>query len=226
MSGPVLPLDHLWSLCVEEWGYLLLAGLALAVRRWHAGASIVILAIAALCAVNGVIQSSFGWTYRDVYWRTDVRIASIFISCGLYLILRNRAVPAYLPIVAGVLGTALQAQFFPDEVKYTIGTMFLAVAVATIDSAPQFAIRILASKPLTQAGLWSYSIYLWQQPFTKLLHDWPIPINLMLVLAAALTSFYVVEQPARRYLRDVWANRALEKRTERAKTVANGAERS
>lgn len=216
MSGPVLPLDHLWSLCVEEWSYLFLAGLALAVRKWSFRASVAILLIAALSALNGVIQTSLGLTYRDVYWRTDVRIASIFMSCGLYLILRNRAVPSYLPIVAGLVGSALQAGVFPDTVKYTIGTMCLAISIATIDSAPRLAIRALASKPLTQAGLWSYSIYLWQQPFTKLLHDLPIAVNLALILAAALTSFYFIEQPARRYLGGAWADRSLKKRADQS----------
>ena len=207
-SGGTLVLNHLWSLCVEEWAYLFLAILALATRRWNLRAARIILAIAALCAINGLVQSWFGLDYRAVYWRTDVRIASIFVACGLYLILCRRNVPAYVPIVAGLLGGLLHTYLFPDVVKYTLGTFLLGVSVATIDTAPRLAVQILSSKPLTLMGLWSYSIYLWQQPFTKVMHLWPLPVKLALTMAAALASFYVVEQPARRYLKRVWADRS------------------
>jgi peptidoglycan/LPS O-acetylase OafA/YrhL len=206
MSGPVLVLDHIWSLCVEEWAYLFLAALALLTRRWNVKAAPIILGIAAICAVNGIVQTLLGGTYRDVYWRTDVRIASIFVACGLYLILRERRLPDYFPLVVGLLGAAFHSFIFPDMVKYTVGTFFLGLSVATIDTAPRFAIRILSSKALGLAGLWSYSIYLWQQPFTKVM-DGPWPVKLLLLMAAALTSFYLVEQPSRRYLKRVWANR-------------------
>jgi peptidoglycan/LPS O-acetylase OafA/YrhL len=209
MGGPVLPLDHIWSLCVEEWAYVSLALLALATRRWSLRASSLILAIAAFCAINGIIQTVVGGSYRDVYWRTDVRIASIFISCGLYLIMRTRSFPKYLPILAGLIGVMFHSPLFDDVVKYTVGTFFLGVSVATIDQAPRLAINILSSRPLTLAGLWSYSIYLWQQPFTKVMHSWPWPVKFVLLMAAALASFYLVEQPARRYLKRVWANRSL-----------------
>ena len=211
MGGPVLPLDHIWSLCVEEWAYVCLALLALVTRRWNVRAASVILAIAAFCAINGIMQTLMGGTYRDVYWRTDVRIASIFVACGFYLVLRNRSVPHYLPILAGLIGVMFHSPLFDDMVKYTVGTFFLGISVATIDQAPRLAMKVLSSRPLTIAGLWSYSIYLWQQPFTKLMPGWPWPVKLALLMAAALASFYLVEQPARRYLKRVWANRSLPK---------------
>jgi peptidoglycan/LPS O-acetylase OafA/YrhL len=222
VSGGTLVLNHLWSLCVEEWAYLFLAMLALATRRWDLPATRIILAIAALCAINGLVQSWFGLDYRAVYWRTDVRLASIFVACGLYLVLCNRNVPAYLPIVAGLLGGMFHTYLFPDVVKYTIGTFLLGVSVATIDTAPRFAVRLLSTKALTLMGLWSYSIYLWQQPFTKVLHAWPIPVKFGLTMAAALASFYVVEQPARRYLKRVWADRDGSKRSVEPVIVQGG----
>jgi peptidoglycan/LPS O-acetylase OafA/YrhL len=221
-GGPVLPLDHLWSLCVEEWAYLFLALFALAARRWSLRASTLILAVALICAINGIIQTEMGGVYRDVYWRTDVRIASIFVACSLFLILRERSVPSYLPIVAGLLGTLFHTYFFPDVVKYTVGTLLLATSVATIDSAPRFAISVLSSRPLTMMGLWSYSIYLWQQPFTKVIRHSPLPLKLGLVMVAALTSFYFVERPARRYLKRVWADRSLRKGKVEPEIVAGG----
>jgi peptidoglycan/LPS O-acetylase OafA/YrhL len=222
VSGGTLVLNHLWSLCVEEWAYLFLALLALMTRRWNLRAAHIILAIAGLCAINGLIQSWFGLDYRAVYWRTDVRLASIFVACGLYLILSKREVPTYLPIVAGLMGGLLHTYLFPDVVKYTIGTFLLAVSVATIDRAPRFAIRLLSTKVLTLMGLWSYSIYLWQQPFTKVLHAWPLPVKLGLTMAVALASFYFVEAPLRRYLKRTWADRDGSKRSVEPVIVQGG----
>jgi peptidoglycan/LPS O-acetylase OafA/YrhL len=52
-------------------------------------------------------------------------------------------------------------------------------------------------------GTLSYSIYLWQQIF---LHhgdpsalDTPAPLNLAIAAAAAMVSFYVIEQPFLRW---------------------------
>jgi peptidoglycan/LPS O-acetylase OafA/YrhL len=222
VSGGTLVLNHLWSLCVEEWAYLFLAILALATRRWDLPAARIILAIAALCAINGLIQSWYGLDYRAVYWRTDVRLASIFVACGLYLVLYQRNIPAYVPIVAGLLGGMFHTYLFPDVVKYTIGTFLLAVSVATIDTAPRLAIRLLSTKALTLMGLWSYSIYLWQQPFTKVLHAWPLPLKLALTMAAALISFYIVEAPLRRYLKRVWADREGSRRSVEPVIVQGG----
>jgi peptidoglycan/LPS O-acetylase OafA/YrhL len=151
--------------------------------------------------------------YRDVYWRTDVRIASIFVSCGLYLLLCRHTLPRSVPIVAGLMGCFFHSPLFPDVVKYSIGTLLLGVSIATIDTGPAIARQILSSRPLTYMGLWSYSIYLWQQPFTKVLHSWPLPAKLALLMGAALTSYYVVELPARRYLNRIWAGRARTKMT-------------
>ena len=106
-----------------------------------------------------------------------------------------------------VVGALLNTHLFPDVVKYTAGTLSLAVAVGTIDRAQKWALSILSHRILTQAGLWSFSLYLWQQPFTKIITHWPRPLKLTLLVAAALASFYLVERPARRYLNQVWANR-------------------
>jgi len=71
-------------------------------------------------------------------------------------------------------------------------------------------------------GLWSYSIYLWQQPFTKVLHAWPLPVKLALTMAAALASFYFVEAPLRRYLKRVCADRDGSKRSVEPVIVQGG----
>jgi peptidoglycan/LPS O-acetylase OafA/YrhL len=192
--------DHLWSLGVEEWTYVLLVVLALLVRRSTSTPVPALLAGAFMASGLGIWLTLSGGDYYEVYWRTDVRLASILLPCAAFLILRDRRVPSgWLPIAAACFGLALNSSHVPDLVKYTAGTTMLAVSVATLGSAPSFVRSALSSPPLRYIGLWSFSLYLWQQPLTKLDFANP-PVRLAIVFALALMSYYLVEQPARKLL--------------------------
>lgn len=197
--------DHLWSLSVEEWAYVLLALIAFLTRRWNVPALPILVGLAVVCVVNGVVQTIFGGDYYAVYWRTDVRLASILIPCATFLILRGRSVAPWIPIAAGVLGVALNINRVPDPIKYTVGTMLLSVAIATIDISPAGIRRLMSFYPLRMVGLWSFSLYLWQQPFAKV--GGSPTIKLLLVFVIAVASYYVIENPARK-----WLNRRIERR--------------
>lgn len=206
---PVALLDHLWSLCVEEHGYVLLALLALFMRarKWDASSSI--LALGLLALANGLVQSVvLGKDYFSVFWRTDVQIAPLFVSAGLYL--KNRAAadtgPRWIAPITLALGCATALQAGNVWASFGLATGLLAVSINTIDRAVVLQ-RVLENMIFRRLGLWSYSIYLWQQPFYKLAHAYP-EIKLVLLggaLCAGLFSFYVVEQPSRRFLNRRWA---------------------
>jgi peptidoglycan/LPS O-acetylase OafA/YrhL len=61
---------------------------------------------------------------------------------------------------------------------------------------------VLAAAPLRMLGLWSFSIYVWQQPFYLLskYHGMPHVLGLALAVACGVASFYLVEQPSRTWL--------------------------
>ncbi|HZT60651.1 MAG TPA: acyltransferase [Pyrinomonadaceae bacterium] len=61
--------------------------------------------------------------------------------------------------------------------------------------------RILNSRPLVFVGVISYSLYLWQQPFLSPTSSLPLVAKLILVFAAALGSYYLIEKPALRLRR-------------------------
>ena len=78
----------------------------------------------------------------------------------------------------------------------------------------------LNSKPVALVGTWSYSIYLWQQPFLNPHEDGALqafPLNLLLAILCAVTSFYVIERPSLR-LRESLEKRFLPS-AKRAATV-------
>jgi peptidoglycan/LPS O-acetylase OafA/YrhL len=58
--------------------------------------------------------------------------------------------------------------------------------------------RLLETRPLAGLGVLSYSLYLWQEPFLNRFARSPLtafPLNLLLVFAAAVASYRLIERP-------------------------------
>jgi peptidoglycan/LPS O-acetylase OafA/YrhL len=208
-THPVALLDHLWSLCVEEHAYILLAGVAFLSRRWLFPAGALIVALGTAAMLNGIVRVEQGANVLDTHWRSDVSVAGIFIAGGLWLLLRGRRSPWWLSPLALLI--AIVAKGMPDHIlSFGLSTAMLAVSIATVDHAAPVFRQFLSSRILTYAGLWSYSLYLWQQPFYKLYREGAAPTAILLLVAvlAALASFYLVEKPSRRALNRLFQNRA------------------
>ncbi len=205
----VLALDHIWSLCIEEHAYLILGVIALASRRWKLPVASVLAVITVLSMADGIFSNVVlhqDW-FTD-YWRTDAHLGSIFGSAAIYLWSRSggplnflRRSP-HLPLLCGIAGLATCLTVVPIYISYSVGTLLLAVSVCSLDDAPAWLRKLLSLRVLTAAGVLSYSIYLWQQPFYKLAETrqaWSVMFFLVTVLFGA-ASFYLVERPARRLL--------------------------
>jgi peptidoglycan/LPS O-acetylase OafA/YrhL len=208
-AHPIGLMDHLWSLCVEEHGYIILAAIAFCARRRTLSVAVVIAALGLAALLNGVIRTDLlRYDTLLTRWRTDVSIAGIFIAGALWLYLRTASVPLWVSPVAFALAVVFRLQ--PMSI-FSLGfsTIALAVTVVTLDASPATVRRALSLRGLRQVGLWSYSLYLWQQPFYKLhrFGDWSAPYALAWAAGCALLSFYLVEGPARRWL-NTWFARA------------------
>ncbi|MEQ9315550.1 MAG: acyltransferase [Henriciella sp.] len=190
-------LQHIWSLCVEAHCYLLLAAVAWLMRdKSIRQIGLVLIALALVMMAWGAFQFVLlERGYHDVYWRSDVRGASIIIASGVYLLARDFRSP-WIFAFAVPLGFALQAEAVPDVIKYTLGTGALALAVATAPTAHRIVRSALSLKALSWFGLTSYSVYIWQQPFAHSGMHWTLGI--LLALACGAVSYYVVETPLRR----------------------------
>lgn len=201
-------LDHVWSLCIEEWGYLVLGLVAFLSRSLNISGSRMVFSIAIICIVNGVIQTMAGGSYYNVYWRTDVRIASILLASALFLKLRTlAAIPAWVPIFAGGVAILLNTEGIPNPIKYTAGTLALSVAIGTIDRTYGWLLKFLSHPLIVRAGLMSFSLYLWQQPLYKLSgRGVPRPLLLCAAIVVGAAGFYLIERPARRFLNARWGN--------------------
>ena len=221
--------DHIWSLCVEEHAYFLLGGFVVLFGRSVRVAAWVIGALALLMMLNGFVSSFLlQQSYETVYHRSDVHIASIFISVAAFLTIRKQINSAWLNhlalplfLAAIISGFLLNANGMDYPIAYTAGTTCLAVAVALVDVASKPITTAFSNPVLTQFGLWSYSIYLWQQPFYKLNEMFPGYTVYLLLMAIlfGIASYYLIEKPSRRGLNAIWP--AIETRLSlrRAKVV-------
>jgi peptidoglycan/LPS O-acetylase OafA/YrhL len=206
-AHPVALLDHLWSLCVEEHAYIILAGVALLARRRLWNPPLIMLLLGGFALANGILRIAvLHQPYFDVFWRSDVQVAPIFISAGFFLLLGKRRVNPWIAPLALALGVAAKLSGGHVALHFGLGTLLLALAVATLDSSLPALRRIFEALPLRSLGIWSFSIYLWQQPFYKLSHHGTLSILMALLaaLGAGLASFYLIERPARAWLNRRW----------------------
>lgn len=229
-------IGNLWSVCIEEHAYLLLGLIAFFVRRRGVrDPAVLLFAIAGLSIADLVATSfifyphlawtlmftgwkpmrlaiapHFAWSWSAnpqqeffLFWRTDALLAPIFLAAAAYLRLRSVRVPAWLPPSALLIGAALATG---PAIAVPFGSALLALAIARIEDAPAAFLRALSTKPIMAFGMWSYSIYLWQQPFFHFAMNGTLGLlpAIALAIATGLASFYLVEQPARRRLNTRW----------------------
>jgi len=139
--------------------------------------------------------------YYAVYWRSDVRAATIFISVGLRVIYINglpkRLQAAWIPLAAFVGGLALNWNHVPDPIKYSAGSLLIAISINSLDQTYALARKFLSSSIIGWVGLISYSVYIWQQPFFYSIDRFGAAPMLAGAICVGAISFYLYENPLR-----------------------------
>jgi peptidoglycan/LPS O-acetylase OafA/YrhL len=205
-------LGHAWSLAVEEQFYLLWPFVVtfLGSKR----ASIIALGAVLVCPILRLALMTFTPSLRPGIGETFATVADSIATGCLLACWRGRldAWPRLAAFLRGrwfwiVPGVALAAAFTPSAklecfVGQTVANVGIALLIDRVvrfsESAPG---RLLNARPVVFVGMLSYSLYLWQQPFLD--HDDHMtinrfPLNIVLAVGAALTSYYLVERPALR----------------------------
>jgi peptidoglycan/LPS O-acetylase OafA/YrhL len=199
---------HVWSLSIEEHCYAVLALIAFVFARSERAAMPICFGLAGLAMVNGIRLFAEGaGGVHEIYWRTDVRLAPVFLSAALFLLMRRFAeLPSWLAAVCATLSLPIYLLAEPLPVKYILPTMLLAVAVNSLHFSAEWLKHALASRWLVAIGMISYSLYLWQQPLYVKTGGawWALPPALIL----AALSYRHVETPARRLINQRWNARS------------------
>jgi len=220
-AGPS-PLNHLWSLAIEEQFYvlfpLLTVGLLRAARGRRAwlGAAYSTLLAASLTWSMHLSGSAAGAS--RAYYDTGARAAEVLAGCVLAVVVAGRTerLERHARSI-GVLGTAALAAVFaawvvvPQDSAWLPGGGFalhaFAVVLVLLAAHVRGPVRALCStSPLRLLGRVSYGVYLVHWPVVVWLDadrtglDGAPLAALRLAVTAALTaaSFHLVEQPVRR----------------------------
>lgn len=213
--GNALPFDHIWSLSVEEHSYIVLSALVIffpsKIERQRIALGMLSFCCIIMAAVY-TIKFSGPALYREKLIHTEVAAFGIFFSGFLLLCLRNginRSIPPFVFYTLPIIAIVTYSTSAPPAVTMVVGLVSLALTVNILHKAPEWMLRALSLPALRKLGLWSYSLYLWQQPFYALKNKGLISTSaaFLLALLAGVLSYYLIEAPARNYLNSTWARK-------------------
>ena len=212
------PLQHFWSLAVEEQFYLVLAplivGMLVILRGRRAPMFAALATIGALSFVDGWLTAAHG--VDRAYYGTDTRALEFLVGSLLAVMLSGRVLSRRASLSVAVAGPMALAAMAWANTQARVGDRILfrggllaysclgcVVLLAACEPGP---IRALCSAaPLRELGRISYGVYVYHWPIFLWLTTArtglaPFPLTLLrvaLTLGLATVSFVFLERPIR-----------------------------
>ncbi len=219
--GPSPPLDHLWSLAIEEQFYLIwpLILWIVIIRPNGRGTRVTVTLLAAAgSALAMALQYTPGGNPSGVYYGTDTHASALLIgaalalACPLSTLASGQAARTRRLDVAGVAGLAVLAWAAghfsgQDPAVYPAGLILAALGAAGLVAAAAsngVIAAITSWRPLRWVGIRSYGIYLWHWPVIALTaavagaestSPWLWLMETGVTIALASASWRFVESP-------------------------------
>jgi peptidoglycan/LPS O-acetylase OafA/YrhL len=218
------PLEHTWSLAIEEQFYVIWPLVFVGLLAWwkRAAPKAVLVTSLALATVSSVLMVALYNPLNSsrVYYGTDTRAAAILFGAALAAWLTiygpARTRPARVAIevlgLAGAVAVAIAWSRLDGHSPTLYKGGFLlcglgatAIIAAAVHPEPGPLARVLSFRPLCELGLISYGVYLYHWPIDVVLEQkrvgfggWPLfALQTTLTLGAAIVSYRVIEQPIR-----------------------------
>jgi len=203
-------IGHFWSLAVEEHFYMLWPLILVAFSPARAWKCILLYVICIPFIRYGVW--AFHWDWLDIDFCSITQMSSIALGCLLAFILRGdilgqaserfRRRPGLFVVFGVVLLLLSHAAcrsgkyiiFFSDPVNALACCMVMGGLLYVKNP---FVIGVLNNKTTYFFGALSYSLYIWQQPFSgpALVGEMSAMWRLICLFGAALASYYIIEKP-------------------------------
>lgn len=216
------PLEHTWSLSIEEQFYVVWPLLAawLLRRRGPRALSWLSLVLSAASMAAMLFLYAPGETSR-AYLGTDTRMTAILAGAALATLLPpgSRALAAHvrqLDVVGALAAVGLSVAWctlpgthpflYQGGFWLTEAAVLVLIACAVAGKESRVA-RVLSVRPLTWLGTISYGVYLWHWPVHVFMtpertHLQGLPLQTLrfaITFAIAITSYRFLEQPIRRH---------------------------
>ena len=218
MGTAASPLQHFWSLAVEEQFYLLwpiVIALLLTLGR-RGGRLLVLVAIVAVVVLSArasvqITESSAPMAYFSLHTRAwELGVGALVALSADHLARLPRLLAGVIAWL-GLAGIVVSALVFTDATPFPGSAAWLPVAgtalVIAAGTGPRVGVERLLGEPLMQCvGRISYAWYLWHWPMLVLA---PYAVGhglsvlercavIWLSLASAVLTFFLVEEPTRR----------------------------
>jgi peptidoglycan/LPS O-acetylase OafA/YrhL len=227
-AGPS-PLEHLWSLAVEEQFYLVWPVLLLVLLRLTGGrkprVALIAAGLAAASFVLLAVLAHAGIDNTRPYEGSDTRAGELLVGAALALVYRPTRIKRTPPLAvrAGVDVTGLAALLGIVWMVTSTSTFSLslyrgglallallsALLLVAVSYPGSLSGRLLGSPLPRWLGERSYGIYLWHMPVVAFTphHElgapgdwfWPATLDLALTLVLASLSWTLIEDPVRRH---------------------------
>jgi peptidoglycan/LPS O-acetylase OafA/YrhL len=213
---------QLWSLNVEEHSYIFLATVALIARLVkRPSVTLVLLALSTFGVFAFVVYYPSHPPSGAAPWyaRSECAALGLFAAATIRIFKKTCSIPSfgrlnYLVTVACVgIAILCHTTYQYRGLHYSLAPLLLAVGINFLDGAPDLLRRWLSIGILRWFGKCSFSLYLWQQPFYIAVIAYEIPnlLGLALGITVGAASFYLLEDPARKWINaEGWRSKPAE----------------
>ncbi|MGZ6945867.1 MAG: acyltransferase family protein [Acidimicrobiia bacterium] len=215
------PLQHLWSLAIEEQFYLLWPLIVVGVMKLASGSRRALFVVIVAGIAISQLCMALLYDVNDpsrAYYGTEARAHTLLVGCLLALLLSGRlqvgprlgrVLPMLGAIAFGIVLVAFSTASASARLFYG-GDLAFSILVAIVIAAsvqPTGALRsFLGLRPLRYIGRISYGLYLWHWPVIVFLTADRVGVggNRLNVIRVAVTvvftlaSYYLLERPVLR----------------------------